>query len=106
MKKQVLYNQGKLDNSVKAIWTSSYDLRIEEGSLEVIKLNLPAKAGSLLQVSQVGVQMVLNISIERDSTTSPGSLFQCFITLTVSNFLLIFMWNFLCSSFGPLLLVL
>jgi len=49
---------------------------------------------------------VLNTSIEGDSTTSLTSLFQCFITITIKKFFHMFLWNFLYSSFRPLLLVL
>ena len=49
---------------------------------------------------------VVNFSIEGDSTTSLGNLFQCSITLTVMNFFFMFVWNILCSSFRPLLLIL
>ena len=49
---------------------------------------------------------VLNISREGDSTISLGSLFQCSVTLTVKNFFLMFIQNFLCSNLCPLPLVL
>jgi len=49
---------------------------------------------------------VLNISKEGDSTTSPGSLFQCSITLRVKKFFLMFRRNFLCFILRPLPLVL
>lgn len=53
---------------------------------------------------------VLNIStVQQDSTTSMGNLFQCGITLTVKKLFHIngmFLWNFLRSNFRPLLLVL
>ena len=49
---------------------------------------------------------VLSISREGDSTASLGSLFQCFVTLTVKKFFLMFVWNFPCSSLCPLPLVL
>ena len=49
---------------------------------------------------------VLNISRERDSTASLGSLFQCSVTLRGKKFFLMFSWNFLCFSLCPLPLVL
>ena len=49
-------------------------------------------------------KQVLNISIEGDSTTSLGGLFQCSITLPVKKFFHMLVQNFLCSSFKPLLL--
>ena len=51
-------------------------------------------------------RQVLNISIERDSSTSLDNLFQCSITSIINNFFCMFVQNFLCSSFRPLLLVL
>jgi len=49
---------------------------------------------------------VLNISTEGDATISLGNQFQCSITLTIKWFFCMFLWNFQCSSFRPLLLVL
>ena len=49
---------------------------------------------------------ILNVFIEGDSTTSLGNLFQCSVTLMVKKFFHMFVWNFLYSSFRPLLLVL
>lgn len=49
---------------------------------------------------------VLNISRGEDSTTSLGILFQSSITPTIKKFFQMLVWNFLCSSFRPLLLVL
>ena len=49
---------------------------------------------------------VLNISRERDSTTSLGSLFQCSVSLKVKKFFLMYRWNFSCFSLCPLPLVL
>ena len=49
---------------------------------------------------------VLYISKEGYSTTSLGNLLLCCITFTIKNFFCMFVWNFLCSSFRPLLLVL
>lgn len=69
-----------------------------KGPLEIIKSNFPAKAGSLDQVTQVGIRQVLNICKEGDSTTSLISLLQCSVTLTVKKFLRTLLWNFLCSS--------
>jgi len=60
---------------------------------------------SLQQVAQVGIQMGLEYLHRRDSTTSLGNLCQCSVTLTVKIFHVL-VWNFLCSSFRPLLLVL
>jgi len=51
-------------------------------------------------------RQVLNSSREGDSTTSLESLFQCFVTLKVKMFFLMFRWNFLCFSLRPLPLVL
>ena len=48
---------------------------------------------------------VLHILAERDSKTSLSNLFQCSIILNVKKFFLMFVWNFLCSSFRPLHLV-
>jgi len=45
----------------------------------------------------------LNISIEGDSTTSLGSLFQYSVTLRGKKFFLMFRRNFLCLSLCPLL---
>lgn len=41
---------------------------------------------------------VLNIFRERDSTASPGSLFQCSVTVKARKIFLMFVWNFLCFS--------
>jgi len=51
-------------------------------------------------------RQVLNISRERESTASLGSLFQCSVTLRGKKFFLMFSWNFLCFSLCPLPLVL
>ena len=51
-------------------------------------------------------RQVLNISREGNFTTPLGSLFQCSATLTVKKFILMFKWNFLCSSLCSLPLVL
>ena len=51
-------------------------------------------------------RQVLNISIEEDSKSSLGNLFQCYVIFTVKKFFCIFVWNFLHSSFRPVLLVL
>ena len=51
-------------------------------------------------------RQLLNISVEGDSTASLGSLFQCSVNHTVNKFFCMSVWNFLCLSFRPLLLVL
>ena len=65
-------------------------------------------SSSLQQVTshRKASRRVLNISREGDSTASVCSLLQCSVTLTVKKFFHIFVWNFLCSSFWPVLLVL
>jgi len=49
---------------------------------------------------------VLNISIVGDSTTALGNLFQYSVIFTINKFFCMFVWNFVCSSFRPLFLVL
>ena len=51
-------------------------------------------------------RQVLDISIEGDSTTNPGNLFQCSVPFTTKKIFHMFIWNFLCSSFMLLLFVL
>ena len=51
-------------------------------------------------------RQVLNISREKESTTSLGNLFQGSVTLRVKKFFLMFRQNFLCFSLCPLPLVL
>ena len=51
-------------------------------------------------------RQALDIFLEGDSITPLGNLFQCSVTLTIKKFFCMFVWNFLCSSFKPLLLVL
>jgi len=64
------------------------------------------KQGHLQQAAQDLSRRVLNISREGESTASLGSLFQCFVTLRVRKFFLMFRCNFLCFSLCPLPLVL
>ena len=66
--------------------------------------NLLFKQGLLGQVAMT--RQLLHISTGEDSTTSLGNLFQCSVTLTLKKFFHTLVWNFLCSSFRPLLLVL
>ena len=70
------------------------------------RLQLPAKAVLYSRLSKKASRWVLSISREGGSTTSPGSLFPCSVTLIVKKFFLMFTRNFLYSSLCPLLLVL
>jgi len=47
-------------------------------------------------------RQLLNISIEGVSAAFLVSLFQCSVTLKVKKFVLMFIWNFLCTSLCPL----
>ena len=69
------------------------------------KSNSPAKAGTLQQATQVGIQTGLEY-LQKRLTTSLSSPFQGSITLTVKKFLLILLQNFLCSSLWLFSLVL
>ena len=51
-------------------------------------------------------RQILNISLERDSTTSLGNLFQYSVILTVKMLFCMLIRNFLCSGFRPLFFVL
>ena len=66
-----------------------------------IRTNPPAKAGSYNRLHRKMSIWVSSISIEGNSTTSVGNLFQCSITLTSC----MFVWNFKFSIFRPLLFV-
>ena len=50
------------------------------------------KQGHLQQAAQDLSRRVLNISREGESTASLGSLFQCFVTLRVKKFFLIYIF--------------
>lgn len=54
--------------------------------------------GCVEQVAQDYVQMVLEELQGGNLTTSPGSLFQCSVTIQMKKCFLMFRWNFLCSS--------
>lgn len=76
-----------------------------KGALEIIQSNYLLKQVSYSRQQRKAFRWVLNISRE-DLTTSLGSPFQCSVTLKVSKFLLMFVWDFQCSSLCPFLLVL
>ena len=84
----------------------SQNLRGWKGPQGNIKSKAPAKAVPYNRSHMSVSTCALNISIEGDSTTSLCSLFQCSVILTVKKLFLRFIWNFLYSSFRPLLLVL
>lgn len=65
------------------------------------QVQLTVRAGSSSAGHTGGVQTVLNISQEGDSTTSLGSQPPCSISLMVKMLFFVFVWNFLHSSFCP-----
>ena len=83
----------------------SWNHRGWKGPLEITEFNPMLKGGFLQQVEQKSVLAGL-LSREGESTTSLGSLLECFVTFKVKKFFLVFVWNFLCSSLCPMLNVL
>jgi len=77
-----------------------------EGTSGDGQLQTPARAGSLQQVSQMGIWAGLKYLHRRRLYNSLGNLCQCSVTLTVKHFFLMFVWKFLYSSLCPLPLVL
>jgi len=67
-----------LHTTVKVDW---------KGPLETTFVQATAKAAPYSQLHREESRWVHNISRERNSTTSLGSLFQCSVTLTVKKFL-------------------
>ena len=55
--------------------------------MEIIESHPPAKQATYSRLHRDVSRQVLNISMEGDSTTSPGSLSQGSVTLTVKFFL-------------------
>ena len=75
--------------------------------LHWVARNLRRSLGSTPQLKQVLYNWPhKQVCIEENFTTSLGNLFWCSVTLTIKKFFCMFVWNFLCSSFRPLLLVL
>jgi len=81
-------------------------VRVGRDLCESSSPTLLPKQAHLQQALEDLVQAVLNISRERDSTASLGSLFHCPVTLRGKRFFLMFRRNFLCLSLCPLPLVL
>ena len=86
--------------------TESQNCRGWKGPLEIIETNPPAKAGSLHQVAQVGVQARLEYLQRRRLHNLPGQPVPVLRHLTVKKFLRTFVRNFLCCSLCPFPLVL
>ena len=74
--------------------TESQNCRGLKGPLEMVESNPPAKAGSLDQVAQVGVQAGLEGLQTRRLHNLPGQEFQGSVTLTVKMFLCTVAQNF------------
>lgn len=68
-----------------------------KGPQEIIKSNPPAKANSLQQVAQVGIQTGLEYLQRRRLNNQPGHPVQCSVTFTMKKFFHMLVWNFLCS---------
>ena len=65
----------------------------------MIESNPSAKAGSVEQVAQVGVQAGLEHLQARRVHSLPWQEFQCPVTLTVKTLLCTYVQNFLCWPF-------
>ena len=65
----------------------------------------PAKAGSLQQVAQVGIQAGIEYLRRRRLYNLSGQPVPGTITFTIKKFFCVFAWTFLHLSFRPLLLV-
>jgi len=101
----------KRRGKIHSLKSQSHTIRITEsqgleGTSRYHWVEPPAKAVPYNWSHKSVSRWVLNIFIEGDSTTSPGSLCQCSVILTVKKFFSALVWNFPYFSFWPLPLVL
>jgi len=91
--------------STQNCFTVSQNCRGWKGPQE-IKSSPLVTAGTLQQVAQVGIQMGLEYLQRRRLHRLSGQPVPVSVTLTIKKFFCVLIWNFLCTSFRPLLPVL